>query len=415
MHRRHDIDALRVIAFGLLILYHVAMVYVADWGYHVKGSHQYAWLQWPMIALNRWRMPLLFALSGIALGLALARWQGADRPGWAMARSRSLRLLLPLAFGIVAIVPVQAYCEALANGAVAPGFGAFMLRYLQFRPWPGGGWSGAEFGLTWNHLWYLAYLWPYTLLALALRPALASRHGNALRAWVADRHGIWGLLLPACWFIACQWWLAPRFPETHALFGDWYAHAKYFACFLLGYVVSVSGRFWQAIDAGRWRLAIIALVAISVELGLRAAGRPLPIDDVPPWALQVDWAKVEHAARGLYSWSAILALLAWARVWLDRPFGWLPYANEAVYPWYVLHQSLIVPLAFAVSALGLPGWQEAMLVLAGTIGGCLLLHEFAIRRIRWLRPLFGLKPAASATGDTPSRRKPTSEACDVRS
>ena len=66
MQRRHDIDALRVIAFSLLILYHSAMVYVAGWDFHLKSSYQAEWLQYPMIALNRWRMPLLFLISGIA-------------------------------------------------------------------------------------------------------------------------------------------------------------------------------------------------------------------------------------------------------------------------------------------------------------------------------------------------------------
>src|SRR5699024_7246060 len=115
MTRRHDIDALRVFAFALLIAYHLGMVYVADWGYHVKGTHQAGWLQWPMIALNRWRMPLLFMISGIGLGLAMA-----SRPAGRLALSRSSRLLLPLVFGMLAVVPVQAYCEALGNAAIEP-------------------------------------------------------------------------------------------------------------------------------------------------------------------------------------------------------------------------------------------------------------------------------------------------------
>src|SRR5690606_39312296 len=63
MPRRHDIDALRVFAFALLILYHAGMVYVADWGFHIKSGYQAEWLQYPMIFLSRWRMPLLFARS----------------------------------------------------------------------------------------------------------------------------------------------------------------------------------------------------------------------------------------------------------------------------------------------------------------------------------------------------------------
>ncbi len=82
MSRRHDIDTLRVIAFALLIVYHVGMVYVAGWDFHIKSPHQQAWLQWPMVAVNRWRMPLIFMLSGIALALSLPGLRSAGG-GWA--------------------------------------------------------------------------------------------------------------------------------------------------------------------------------------------------------------------------------------------------------------------------------------------------------------------------------------------
>jgi len=100
---------------------------------------------------------------------------------------------------------------------------------------------------------------------------------------------------------------------------------------------------------------------------------------------------MELAARALYMWTMLLAIFGWARTLLDRPFRWLPYTTEAVYPWYMLHQSLIVPLVFALAPLHLGPVLEPALVLAGTVAGCLLLHEFVIRRIAWLRPLFGLK------------------------
>ena len=167
MPRRHDIDTLRVFAFALLILYHVGMVYVVDWGFHIKSPSLLAWAEWPMVLVNRWRMSLLFLLSGIALGLVLAR-----RPPGRLVANRSWRLLLPLAFGMLAIVPVQAYCEARMLGTIEPGFVAFLLRYLQLRPWPAGTFTGAEYGFTWNHLWYLPYLWVYTVLALLALPVL---------------------------------------------------------------------------------------------------------------------------------------------------------------------------------------------------------------------------------------------------
>ncbi|MGK0439153.1 MAG: hypothetical protein ACJATK_002111, partial [Paracoccaceae bacterium] len=58
--RRYDIDALRVLAFSILILYHIGMLYVADWGFHIKSAYQYEWVKYPMLLVNQWRMPLLF-------------------------------------------------------------------------------------------------------------------------------------------------------------------------------------------------------------------------------------------------------------------------------------------------------------------------------------------------------------------
>ena len=391
MTRRHDIDVLRTLAFGLLILYHVAMVYVAEWGFHIKSSHTSEFLQWPMIFVNRWRMSLLFLLSGLAVGLALARL--AQGPGRFAAR-RSWRLLLPLAFGMIATVPVQAYCEALANGVIEPGFTAFMGRYLQFQPWPEGGFAGARYGVTWNHLWYLVYLWAYSMLLALMLPLLRTGPGRRL----ADSglapgrwRGVGLVLLPAAYLLVCLYWLAPRFPSTHSLFDDWANHAQYLPVFLFGAAVARAQGFWEELLRLRRRLLALALTSIAVYLGLRWLGRTLTPEQAaafPDW----NWRAISDGAHVLYRWTALLSILGYGYRYLNRPYGWLPYANQAVYPWYILHQSLIVPLAFVLGALALPGWLEFGLVLGGTVLGCALLHEFVIRRLRWLRPLFGIGP-----------------------
>lgn len=392
MSRRHDIDTLRVIAFGLLILYHVGMVYVYDWGYHIKSGYQAEWLQWPMIFLNRWRMPLLFAISGIAIGLC----QSGRKP-LRFAALRTWRLLLPLAFGMLFVVSVQAYCEARMNGAIEPGYLAFMARYLQLRPWPDGGWTGADHGVTWNHLWYLAYLWVYTLVLVALLPALGSRLGLRLQAWIGARARLWQLLLPAAALFAYLIWLKPRFPETHALLDDGYLHAEYLTVFIFGYLVARSESLWDTLKRLRWSLLAIAMLSIGVELSLKALGIYFDGRKITGAALLVPWYEIERAARALYTWSALLAIFGWGYTLLNRPFRWLPYATEAVYPWYILHQSLIVPLAFVLIPLRLGPVLEPLLVLTGTVTGCLLLHEFVIRRVGVLRPLFGLKQRAKTS------------------
>lgn len=386
MPRRHDIDALRVIAFAILILYHVSGVYQVDSDFHIVSSYQSEWLDYVRIVFNRWRMPLLFAISGVAIGLSL--------PGKHPAKfvlMRSWRLLLPLIFGMLFVVSIQAYCEGVSKGTVAPGYGAFLLRYLQLKPWPAGTFGGAEYGITWNHLWYLAYLWVYTLALVALTPVLHSRPGERALGWLArPRRGVW-LLSPAILFFLYLVVLKPRFPESHALVGDWYLHAEYFSVFLLAYAVADRQALWQRLAGLRRPMTVLAVAAILVELSLKAAGQYLPPGDVPSLLQHLPWGLIERAARALYMWSALLAIFGWGHALLNRPMGWLPYATEAVYPWYILHQSVIVLVAYWLIPLRLAAWQEPALLVVATVGGCLMLHEIVIRRTKALRPLFGLK------------------------
>ena len=386
MPRRHDIDALRVIAFATLILYHISGVYQIDSDFPIVSSYQNQWLDYVRIVFNRWRMPLLFAISGVAIGLSL--------PGKHPVRFtllRTWRLLLPLAFGMLFIVSVQAYCEGVSNGSLAPGYGAFLLRYLQLRPWPAGTFGGAEYGITWNHLWYLAYVWVYTLVLVALAPMLRSHAGERMLAWLArPRHGVW-LLAPAVVFFMYLLVLKPRFPESHALVGDWYLHAEYFSVFLLGYAIADKPAFWQRLADLRRPMAVLAVAAILVELSLKAAGQSLPLAEIPALLQHLPWGLIERGARALYMWSALLAIFGWSHACLNRPMGWLPYSTEAVYPWYILHQSLIVLMAYWLVPLRMGAAWEPLLVLLGTVIGCLVLHEFLIRRINLLRALFGLK------------------------
>lgn len=387
MQRRHDIDALRVFAFALLILYHASGVYQTNSDFNIVSTYQYDWVEWVRIVVNRWRMPLLFAISGIAIGI----YQPIRGP-FRFAGNRTWRLLVPLVFGMLFIVPIQCYCEAVRNGAVPTGFIHFMQRYLQIRPWPDGGWSGSSHGVTWNHLWYLAYLWLYTLVLLTLLPVLESGIGKRVQAWLGRRSLVWMALLPTALFLSYLQLLMPRFPETHALVGDWFLHAEYFTVFLFGYLVSRQQDFWQRVAAWRWKTLPIALLGITVELGLRAVGRGVWVPaNIPEWMTTLPWEAMEHAGRALFMWTSLLTIFGWGYRWLNRPFRWLPYATEAVYPWYILHQSLIVLIAYWLIPMKLGGFVEATLVIGGTIVGCLVLHEFVIRRVGILRPLFGLK------------------------
>ncbi len=208
--------------------------------------------------------------------------------------------------------------------------------------------------------------------------------GTSVRGAFANRRGNRLLLWPAVLILMYTVVLSPRFPQNHSLVGDWYAHAMYFTMFMAGFWIGKDDALWDEIRTLRRRALLIAVGSYAAYMAIRAV---LPDDPSPGGYLAV-WA-----FRNLYVWTVLLAILGYAATYLNRPFTWLPWANEAVYPWYVLHQSLIVLLAYWLVPLKLGPVAEPLLVAGGTVLGCWALTSLLIARVKLLRPLFGLKPA----------------------
>jgi hypothetical protein len=376
--RRYDIDALRVFAFGLLILFHVGMFYVADWGWHVKSTYQSEWLQFPMMFTNQWRMPLLFMISGLAISFIWGKYSTVQ-----FALRRTVRLLVPLLFGMAFIVSAQCYYEALGKGIIEPGYLAFMGQYLTFQDFPGEAWAGEEqIHWTWNHLWYLPYLLTYTLLLIPVGKFFDGP-GKAIRRGFRNLRGIWIVLVPIVPTLVFYNFLYPQYAHfTRAFIDDWYAHAVYGTAFFYGYLIGRDEGFWAELTRIRWATFILGVVSFALYVTKREF---IPLGS-SGWQFQVNGLVNQANA-----WLWILTVLGWGHYWLNKPMKWLPYATEAVYPWYILHQTIILVVGFNLSKFQLGPFVEPTLVLLATIGGCLLLHEFVIRRTRVLRPFFGLK------------------------
>jgi glucans biosynthesis protein C len=377
MERRHDIDALRAIAFAILILYHIGMLYVHDWGWHLKSSYQSEWLQIPMFTVNRWRMDLIFLISGISTAFIMSRLSVRQ-----FAKARCVQLLLPFLFGVLVIVPVQPYCQGVAKGLVEPGFWSFLARYYTGYAWPAKAFDGWEYGFTWNHLWYLAYLIVYTVLLVALQKPLQSRLGVALQTKFVGLRGTALLTLPALPLLLYTATLQPHFPHKNNLIEDWYAHAMYFTMFIYGWWLGRNPDIWNALAAVRVRALALTVIFYAIYMTNRA----LASDDSPWLVFFAAWA-----LRNLYIWAALCAILGWAHALLNRPFAWLPWAREAVYPWYILHQSLIVLIAYWVVPLKIGAFLEVSVVTIGTLFGCWFLTRALIRRQSMLRVFFGLR------------------------
>ncbi|MFB9265572.1 acyltransferase family protein [Bradyrhizobium erythrophlei] len=385
--RRIDLDWVRIGAFGMLILYHVGMLYV-PWSFHIKSVHRVPALEPLMLVLNPWRLSLLFLVSGVATRFMLRK----SAVG-ALLRARTTRLLVPLVFGMLVIVPPQSYDQVVEAIGYSGSFLDFYINdYFAF---------GAKFCPgpcillpTWNHVWFVAYLWIYTMALgvelLALPP---------VTDWIGQRlapvlSGPLLLVVPSLVFAGFRFWLFPVFPPTHALFGDWYDHALFASMFLIGFVLADAGAFWDAIERQRWiavGLAALFFVSFLALRSVRDGGLPLRL--------------YGSLAYGSYQWMCTVVVLGFARRCLNQDPGLRRYLTDAIFPYYIVHQTAIIMIAHALQGSDLPAWEEAGIVISGTALACGLTYEI-VRRVSFLRPLFGLRssePGSVARGVPLSR------------
>jgi peptidoglycan/LPS O-acetylase OafA/YrhL len=367
--RRHDIDWLRVLAILLLHLFHTGMFF-NTWDWHVKNPETLSSLELPMAFLHTWRMPLLFFISGIGTVLALR-----SRSLKAFVGERHRRLLLPAAFGMLVVVPPQIYVERLSQGQTFSSIGAFWLTVLEGTPYPAG-------NTSWHHLWFVVYLFVYALLAVPLlawwRTAAGSRALDRLREILARGHGLWLLVVPlAVAQIGLRW----RWPTTHNLVGDWANLTFHGLLFLFGLLVGSDERIWDRILRGR---------RLSLGLGVLVLG-VLLVDD----ALGVRggypyfW---EQLLRSGLTWLWVLAVAGYGRRYLGFRNRFLDHANEGIYPFYILHQTLIVILAYPMIRWPLGPWPKLAVLAVTSFAASWAIYALLIRPWPWVRPLFGLNP-----------------------
>jgi len=376
-NRRYDLDWLRILAFGLLIFYHIGMFFNSeDW--HAKSSHANDIIDPVMWLSSPWRLPLLFFISGVAIRF-LSDKMGSMR----FAGDRFWRLFPVIIFGMYVIVAPQSFVELTGSGEFSGGFGQFYQHYA--GEW-GGPWSIHT--PTWNHLWYVVYLMVYSLLLAPLFPLLRKASDSDVMKSVGEffNRPVLGplclIIIPALPLLLVRFTLSVEFETTHALIDDWANHANSLTILLMGYLFAKNEALWRAVDrvlpwTGALTIASMVFLFVSYSNWEAVEQNQLHL-----WTARVD--------RIVYMWAIILTFLGLARRYLNQDGPLRRYLTEAIFPYYILHQTIIVVVGFWISTLGLGIWSEFAVLVAATIAGCGFGFEI-IRRIPILRPVMGLK------------------------
>ncbi|GHG81652.1 acyltransferase [Comamonas sp. JC664] len=361
---RPDLDWLRVVCILLLHLFHTGMMF-NTWGWHVKSPQALPWLEPPMEVLHHLRMPLLMCISGLGTAFALRR-----RSLGTFTKDRVKRLLGPLVFGMFVVVPPQIYVERLQRGTFQGSYADFYPSVLGFVPYPAGSFS-------WHHLWFVAYLFVYCVLALPLFAVLRTEAGQRwllkAEAWLCRGWNVaWGFAP-----LALNEVLLRDFPQTHALLDDPRAFIHYGLFFLGGHLLGRCPRVWEHLVARRKALLGASAVIFAIMV---------PPDEFP--------FIPETLGRTALQWLVMLTALAWARARIHVREPWLRHARELAYPFYILHQTVIVVVGFALLAWRVGPWTLFLAVLTVSFGltwGLCL----AVARVPWLRACFGMTAHAA--------------------
>lgn len=383
--RRYDIDWLRVIAMLAVFFFHCTRFFDTE-GWHVKNAEQSELLFISLRALVwPWVMELFFLLSGVGAWYALK-----SRNAGAFLWERVKRLLVPLyTVGIFLLIPPQFYFEMLTNIGYRGDFWQAIPRYLatlalpRLTAWPetllAVGWTG--------HLWFLAYLFEISLLTLPLLLCLKSAQGRRwiarLAAWTAARGGIFLFVLP----------LALALITLRGLFTaqrSWADFVWYAIYFVIGYIIPADERFTDAIKRHGWICLVVWLVGFSAGIGLLVLALgydPFPGRETFSWkyvAYQTVWS--------VSSWSAVVFMLSIGSRYLNHNHKLLVYANKAVLPFYLLHQTVILVVGFFIVRWNLGILPKLLIVTASSFPLTLALYELLIRRFNAMRFLFGMRP-----------------------
>ena len=375
--RLAEIDWLRVGAIFLVFLIHVAQIFspIEDW--HIASPETSWWLGHFTIFLGPWIMPLFMLLAGAAAWFARRRRDDRE-----YLRVRVGRLLVPLVAGTLILVPPQVYLRRRFRGEFEGSFVEFFPRFF----------DGAfpEGNFSYGHLWFIAYLLTYMVVALPVFRALEREGGRRLLARMADwmeRPG--GVFLPAVLLVAGQLLLRDRFTQTTgALIGDWATHAWLFTVFILGYALLAEGRLMEVLER-QWPLALVPGILLSGGMALWASAGDVYTRFPGDWTTPgyfIFWS-----AFGLLCWCWLAVVLGAARRVLRRETAFLRWANPRVYPFYIFHQTIIVVVAYYLVELPLGVHLRFFLIGLVSLVGILATMEI-VRRLPGVRNLVGLQP-----------------------
>ena len=367
VQRKFYLDWLRVLGIFLVFVYHSSRFYnVEDW--NVKNNIWYPLVEvWNGFSTS-FMMPLMFVISGASLFYALGN-NGFGK----FLKDKVLRLLVPLLVGALTHLSLQSYLWDRTHNL-------FSGSYFQYLPhyypdpinWVGG------------HLWYLWYLFLFSVILYPLLRWLRGSWQNFLSKLGGGLSRTGVLYMLTFPFLVLYSLIDANSPLMASNGG--YPYMMYLWFVVLGFLITSDQRIQEKIWQLRWVSLIVGLVlsaGFAVLYNLTADKETISPNLV-----------IAVTMRVFGGWLAVLGFLGMGMQRLTAHTPWLAYANEAVLPFYIFHQTVLLVIGYFVLQWGLPEVVEWGVIVAVSFAVILALYEFTVRRFNVMRFLFGMKPLA---------------------
>jgi hypothetical protein len=371
-NRLYFIDYIRVFAFLLLILFHSALPFV-NYNWEVKNEQKSEILLSIVLWFHQWRLPLLFFISGVGIYFSLK-----NRNIFKFTVERFRRLFIPLVFAMLFTIPVQVYVEYLQKGRVTGNYFEFYPSVWDFVPYPDG-------SLTWSHMWFIVYLLTFILTLIPLfsimKIKMIEKYKDRFSNVLSSKYLIF-LVFFIQYYNYYQFYL--KYPEQGSLVEDWFVFNSSITYLILGYLLASSNQFWNNCERYR-KISLSFVVMTSTILFINYY-----LPNVLPKKEGLD-AQVYFLLDALQIWSIIMTIIGFAKKYLNTSSSILQYLNQAVFPFFIIHQTIIVALGYWIVQLKVSILSKYMLLSVCSSIIIYALYEYVIRRTKLTRFLYGMK------------------------
>jgi peptidoglycan/LPS O-acetylase OafA/YrhL len=382
--RLHYLDWLQVLAILGVFLFHAVHPFDDLFPWHIKNAEPSLLANFFIGFFGSWGMPFFFFMAGATSWFSLRR-----RTAGRYVRERITRLLIPYLVGAFFLTPIQAYFELTHKGWwQADSFPSFLFSpearsffFTTVHPLEIG---PTIFGRLGYHLWFVGFLFAFSLIGLPVFLWLKREPGQQLLASLArlaDRRG--SLLLFVIPPVAARLALQPFFPGEH----DWADFTFMLLFFLSGYVLISDERFTRAVRRD-WQLHLILGIAATLFFFSSVVDVPVMEWVSSPGTLEfyLSWTVV-----GINSWCWTMFIFYIGMRYLDRSHPQLQYARTASYPFFMIHQPVIIFIAFFAVQWEVSILVKLLVVVIGALVMALAVYELLVRRIKPVRALFGMR------------------------